>query len=95
MKFYHYIGVNNKGGCTVAYDLVEHEQGKTLTIALGFCSHKDTYCKKKGRDAALKQWVNGNKLNVVYKGKKKELEHRMLSIASTFTRVFDLRITDF
>lgn len=95
MKFYHYIGVNNKGGCTIAYDLIEHEQGKTLTFSVGFCSYKDTYCKKKGRDAALKQWVNGNKLNIVYKGKKKELERRLPTIATVLVRTFDPRITDF
>lgn len=86
MKFYHHINYNNKGGCTIAYDLIEHQQGKTLTFSVGFCSHKDTYCKKKGRDAAIKQWVAGNKISMVYKNKKKALH--LESLAMVLNRLF-------
>lgn len=86
MKFYHHINYNNKGGCTIAYDLIEHQQGKTLTFSVGFCSHKDTFCKKRGRDAAIKQWVVGNKISMVYKNKKKAL--RLGSLALILNNLF-------
>ncbi len=77
MKFFHYIPKSKRGGVTIAHELIEHNQGKTLVLAFAQVSDKDTYCKKIGRDVALNNYVKGNTLKLVVKGSKKNIQARV------------------
>ena len=92
LKFFHVHGFNGKGGATIAYETVKHEHGKLVKLAIGFCSHKDNFCKKLGRDAALKQWVAGNTINLITKRKQKELPATVGFLARSAVYLFDQRI---
>lgn len=77
MKFYHFIPKNNIGGVTLCHDLIEHNQGKTLKIAIAQASDKDHYCRRTGRDIALDNYINGRSLSIVVKGSKKNIQKRI------------------
>lgn len=93
-KFIHHIPKNGKGGSTIAYKIEKTNTGKRLVFSVGFCSHKDTYCKQKGRDAAIKQWTNDNKLTLIIKNIK-NAEKNMHYLSRDFTSVFDNKISFF
>lgn len=77
MKFFHYIPNTRKGGVTIAHELIEHEQGKTLVIAIAQASDKDTYRRRTGRDVALDNYINGRTFKLVVKGSKKNIQKRI------------------
>lgn len=70
MKFYHHTNNHNKGGCTLAYDIIHHEKGKKIVIAVAQVSKKDYYCKKTGRDIATARYLKGETQSFVIKSKK-------------------------
>lgn len=90
-KFIHHIPTKSKGGSTIAYKIEKTNTGKRLVFSVGFCSYKDHYCKQKGRDAAIKQWANGNKLTVIIKNTK-EAEKNVHLLNKCLTAIFDKRI---
>ena len=77
MKFFHYIPFTKKGGVTIAHELIEHNQGKTLVLAIAQASDKDNYCRRTGRDIALDNYINGRVFNLVVKGSKKNIQKRI------------------
>lgn len=77
MKFYHHINPNNKGGVTLAYEVAENHQGKTLLISFAQCSKKDYYCKRTGRDRALNKYIDGNITAIVVKGSIGSIKNRI------------------
>lgn len=77
MKFFHYIPASKKGGVTVAHELIEHNQGKTLVLAVAQASDKDNYCRRVGRDIALDNYINGRTFRIVVKGSKKNIQRRI------------------
>jgi hypothetical protein len=81
MKYIHQINTSQKGGVTVAFDITEHQKGKTLTFAMGQCSRKDQFCKKTGRDMALKHWNSGNRISMVIKGSKNSIKKRLYALS--------------
>ncbi len=77
MKFFHYIPKSKRGGVTIAHELIEHRQGKTVIFAFAQVSDKDAYCKKIGRDIALNNYIKGNTIKLVVKGSKKNIQSRV------------------
>ncbi len=77
MKFFHYIPQCKKGGVTIAHELIEHNQGKTLVLAVAQASDKDNYCRRVGRDIALDNYINGRTFRIVVKGSKKNIQRRI------------------
>ena len=77
MKFFHYIPPSKKGGVTIAHELLEHDQGKTLLISIAQASDKDNYCRRTGRDIALDNYINGRTFRIVVKGSKKSIQRRI------------------
>lgn len=77
MKFFHYIPASKKGGVTIAHELIEHNQGKTLVLAIAQASDKDNYCRRIGRDIALDNYINGRTFKLVVKGSKKSIQKRI------------------
>ena len=77
MKFFHYIPASKKGGVTVAHELIEHNQGKTLVLAVAQASDKDNYCRRVGRDIALDNYINSRTFRIVVKGSKKNIQRRI------------------
>lgn len=47
-----------KGGVTVAY--LFHDVGKKIDFSVAFCSKKDNYCKKIGRELAASRTISGS-----------------------------------
>ena len=84
MKFYHYIPLSKKGGVTIAHELIEHNQGKTLILAIAQASDKDNYCRRTGRDIALDNYINGRTFRIVVKGTKKNIQRRIEQQLWTF-----------
>jgi len=85
MKFFHYIPPSKKGGVTIAHELIEHNQGKTLIIAVAQASDKDNYCRRTGRDVALDNYINGKVFSFVVKGSKKNIQKRIETQLWTFS----------
>jgi len=79
MKFYHHINPNNKGGITIAYEIAETNQGKTLLLSFAQCSKKDYYCKRTGRDRALDKYIMGDITSIVVKGSIGSIKNRIQS----------------
>lgn len=77
MKFFHYIPASKKGGITIAHELIEHNQGKTLILAIAQASDKDNYCRRIGRDIALDNYINKRTFKLVVKGSKKNIQKRI------------------
>lgn len=77
MKFFHYIPPSKKGGVTIAHELIEHNQGKTLILAVAQASDKDNYCRRIGRDVALDNYIQGKVFSIVVKGSKKNIQKRI------------------
>lgn len=77
MKFFHYIPKSKRGGVTIAHELIEHNQGKTVIFSFAQVSDKDAYCKKVGRDIALNNYIKGNTIKLVVKGSKKNIQSRV------------------
>ncbi len=77
MKFYHHINITNKGGITIAYEVVETNQGKSLVFSFAQCSKKDYYCKRTGRDRALDKFINGEVVSIVVKGSINSIKNRI------------------
>lgn len=77
MKFFHYIPSSRKGGVTIAHELIEHNQGKTLILAVAQASDKDNYCRRTGRDVALDNYINGHITKLVVKGSRKNIQQRI------------------
>lgn len=47
-----------RGGVTVAY--LFHDVGKKIDFSVAFCSKKDNYCKKIGRELAASRTISGS-----------------------------------
>ena len=77
MKFFHYIPQSKKGGVTIAHELVEHNEGKTLIFSIAQVSDRDNYCRRTGRDIALDNYIQGRTFSIVVKGSKKNIQHRL------------------
>jgi len=80
MKFYHHIIPNNKGGITIAYEVAESHQGKTLLLSFAQCSKKDYYCKRTGRDRALDKYIMGDITAIVVKGSVGSIKSRIQAV---------------
>lgn len=78
MKFLHRINKKGKGGLTLAYEIITHEQGKSLRIGIAQCSTKDSYCKKIGA-AIAKENFNKNPFTMVVKGSYKNIQQRIFA----------------
>lgn len=92
IKFHHEPGFNGKGGATLAYEIITNKNGKKLKIAIGLCSYKDPYCRKKGRDSATKQLVAGNTIEIITKRKLKDIPKVIRYFATSSVYLFDHRI---
>ena len=76
MKFIHFHP-EPKGGVTIAYEILTHENGHTLKFAIAQVSNKDCYCKQTGRDVSLNNYIQGKTFSITVKGSGKKLMHRM------------------
>lgn len=76
MKFYHCINKSNKGGITIAYEVISHKKGKTLQFAIAQCSKKDNYCKKTGVTIASRKFKE-TPFSMVVKGSEKAIKQRV------------------
>lgn len=83
MKYYHHINKNGKGGITLGYELIEHSQGKSLAISFAQCSNKDNYCKKRGKELALKYMQESEFISLTVKGSTKNIQKRITSYLPT------------
>jgi len=79
MKFYHHQNPDNFGGITLAYDIIEHHQGKALVVSFAQCSKKDQYRKASGRSLAAKRMMEGDMFSLTIKGSKKSIKDRLSS----------------
>ncbi len=80
MKFYHHINPTNKGGVTIAYEIVESNKGKSLVFSFAQCSKKDYYCKRIGRDRALDKYITDEVTSIVVKGSMNSIKNRITNL---------------
>lgn len=74
MKFMHEINRNGKGGVCIGYQVIENKGedkkllSRELRISTAFCSEKDVYCKKTGREKVTNNMNTGNYITMPIKG---------------------------
>jgi len=74
VKYMHTINNSGKGGVCIAYQVLEKRNenkqliSRELRIASSFCSDKDVYSKKIGREKAYNNITTGNYFSMPIKG---------------------------
>lgn len=86
MKFKHIINHNNKGGTCLCFNVIEKRDdnkkllSRELRISFSFCSNKDNYSKKIGKEKATNNMNTGNYLSMPIKGTLRERRNKITNM---------------
>jgi hypothetical protein len=66
VRFFHFMGPNNRGGLTIAYGrtLMGHSSGQIYRISTAVCNPSDSYCRRTGRYLAYDRFIGGECIEI-------------------------------
>lgn len=94
------INNNGKGGVCLAYQIIENRNtennsllSREIRISSAFCSSKDVYCKKIGREKATNNMNTGNYFSMPMKGtlhsRRERIQKHLPFIAANLNVLFE------